>query len=113
MVILRSRSLDTVLVAIIAGTVQPKPISIGTKLRPDRPSRRMGASSAMATRAISPLSSNKPISRNNSRMAGKKLTTAPTPANAPLISRSRSSGAVPARVDLQASLFNQNFKKVC
>ena len=37
MVILRSRSLDTVRVAMMAGTEQPKPMSMGTKLRPDRP----------------------------------------------------------------------------
>ena len=31
----RSRSFSKVLVAIIAGTVQPKPINMGIKLRPD------------------------------------------------------------------------------
>ena len=36
-VILRSRSLDKVRVAMMAGTEQPKPISIGTKLRPESP----------------------------------------------------------------------------
>ena len=36
-VILRSRSLVKVLVAITAGTVHPKPISIGTILRQDNP----------------------------------------------------------------------------
>ena len=37
MVIRRSLSLDNVLVDMMAGTEQPKPISIGTKLLPDRP----------------------------------------------------------------------------
>ncbi|MPM80612.1 hypothetical protein SDC9_127662 [bioreactor metagenome] len=36
-VIFRSLALDRVLVAIIAGTEQPNPISIGTTERPDKP----------------------------------------------------------------------------
>ena len=51
-VILRSRSLESVLVAIIAGTEQPNPISIGTKLLPERPSFLSGLSITNATRAI-------------------------------------------------------------
>ena len=39
-VILRSRSLDNVRVAMMAGTEQPKPMSMGTKLRPESPMRR-------------------------------------------------------------------------
>ena len=38
-VIFRSRSLDSVLVAIIAGTEQPNPTSIGTKLLPEKPQK--------------------------------------------------------------------------
>lgn len=49
---LRSRSLESVLVAIIAGTEQPNPISIGTKLLPERPSFLSGLSITNATRAI-------------------------------------------------------------
>ena len=52
MVILRSRSEETVRVAMIAGTEQPKPMSIGTMLRPERPMRRRGLSMTKATRAI-------------------------------------------------------------
>ena len=48
----RSRSLDSVRVAMMAGTEQPKPTSIGTKLRPDSPSLRSGRSMIKATRAI-------------------------------------------------------------
>ena len=40
MVIFRSRSEDTVRVAMMAGTEQPKPMSMGTKLRPESPMRR-------------------------------------------------------------------------
>ena len=52
MVILRSRSEETVRVAIIAGTEQPKPMSIGTKERPESPRRRSGLSMTNATRAM-------------------------------------------------------------
>lgn len=49
-VILRSRSDESVRVAMMAGTEQPKPMSIGTKLRPDRPMRRSSLSMTNATR---------------------------------------------------------------
>ena len=52
MVIFLSRSLDRVLVDIMAGTLQPKPISIGTKLRPDKPIFRNSLSITKATLAI-------------------------------------------------------------
>ncbi len=52
MVILRSRSLARVRVAMMAGTEQPKPISIGTKERPDRPILRSSLSITKATRAM-------------------------------------------------------------
>ena len=48
----RSRSLDSVRVAMMAGTEQPKPISIGTKLRPESPMRRSSLSITNATRAM-------------------------------------------------------------
>ena len=51
MVILRSRSLDTVRVAMMAGTEQPKPMSLGTMLRPDRPLLRRSLSITKAPRA--------------------------------------------------------------
>ena len=52
MVILRSRSLGSVRVAMTAGTVQPKPISMGTMLRPLRPILRSSLSMKKATRAM-------------------------------------------------------------
>ena len=52
MVILRSCSEGSVRVLMIAGTVQPKPTSMGTKLRPERPKRRSTLSITNATRAI-------------------------------------------------------------
>lgn len=51
-VILRSCSEGRVRVAMIAGTLQPKPTSMGTKLRPDRPKRRRTLSITNATRAM-------------------------------------------------------------
>ena len=47
-----SRSLVKVLEAITAGTEQPKPTSIGTKLRPDKPNFLKGLSMMKAIRAI-------------------------------------------------------------
>ena len=52
MVILRSRSEGRVRLAMTPGTVQPKPMSMGTMLRPDRPMRRSSLSITKATRAI-------------------------------------------------------------
>ena len=52
MVIFRSRSLVRVRVDITAGTVQPKPMSMGTMLLPDRPIFRSSLSMTKATRAI-------------------------------------------------------------
>ena len=52
MVILRSRSEVSVRLAMTPGTVQPKPMSIGTMLRPDRPILRSSLSMTKATRAM-------------------------------------------------------------
>ena len=50
-VILRSRLLGKVLVAMTAGTVHPNPISIGTMLRPESPIYRSSLSMKKATLA--------------------------------------------------------------
>ena len=52
MVILRSRADGSVRLAMTAGTVQPKPTSMGTMLRPDSPMRRSSLSMTNATRAM-------------------------------------------------------------
>ena len=52
MVIRRSRSEASVRVDMMAGTEQPKPISIGTILRPERPIFRSSWSMKKATRAM-------------------------------------------------------------
>ncbi len=51
-VIFRSRSLARVRVAMIAGTLQPKPMSIGTNEDPERPILRRSESMTKAMRAI-------------------------------------------------------------
>ena len=87
MVILLSLSLGRVLVDMMAGTEQPKPISIGTILRPDRPIFLKSLSMTNATLAIYPLSSIKDRKKNRVTMIGRKLKTLPTPAKTPSISR--------------------------
>ena len=52
MVSLRSREEGRVRVAMTAGTVQPKPMIIGTIERPDRPILRSARSMKNATRAM-------------------------------------------------------------
>ena len=52
MVMRRSRSLERVRVAMIAGTVQPNPTSMGTNERPERPILRSRESRTKATRAM-------------------------------------------------------------
>ena len=84
-VIFLSRSEGKVLVAIIAGTEQPKPIIIGTKLLPDKPIFLKSLSITKAILAIYPLSSNNDRKKNKTTMIGKKLKTLPTPTKIPLI----------------------------
>ena len=95
MVIFRSRSEGRVRVAIIAGTEQPKPMSMGTKLLPDRPIFRSSLSITNATRAIYPLSSKMDRKKNSTTMIGKKLSTLPTPANTPSIISECTTGLIP------------------
>ena len=83
MVSFLSRSEGNVLLAMTPGTVHPKPISIGTMLRPERPIFRRSLSITNATRAIYPLSSSKERNRNNVTIVGRKLNTLPTPLQMP------------------------------
>ena len=86
-VILLSLSLGRVLVDITAGTVQPKPISIGTMLRPERPIFLNSLSMKNATLARYPLSSSIDKNKNSTTMTGRKLNTLPSPAKIPLVIR--------------------------
>ena len=97
-VIFRSRSEDRVRVAIIAGTEQPKPISIGTKLRPESPMRRRSLSMTNATRDMYPVSSSIARKKNSTTIRGRKLSILPTPANTPSITRLCTTGFKPYAV---------------
>ena len=97
-VILRSRSLDKVREAMIAGTEQPNPMSMGTKLLPERPRRRSGLSITNATRAMYPLSSRMERNKNSVTMTGKNPSTAShATADAVGDKRAHRSGSLPPR----------------
>ena len=68
---------------MIAGTLQPKPTSIGTILRPESPTRRKSLSIKKATRAMYPLSSSRDRNRYNTTTIGTKDSTEPTPVKTP------------------------------
>ena len=95
MVILLSLSLGRVLVAITAGTVQPKPMSIGTMLLPESPIRLRSLSITNATLAMYPLSSSMERKKKRVTMIGMKLSMLPTPSNIPPIIRSRTTSFTP------------------
>ena len=65
MVMRRSFSFSMVRAPMMAGTVQPKPMSMGMKALPDRPKRRSTRSMIKAARAMYPESSRKDKNRNN------------------------------------------------
>ena len=87
MVIRRSLSDGSVLLAITPGTVHPNPISMGTILLPESPILRRSLSMTNATLAIYPLSSRRERKKNRVTMMGRKLRTLPTPLKIPSITR--------------------------
>ena len=91
-VILRSRSEGNVRLAITPGTVQPKPMSIGTTLRPESPILRNNLSITNATRAMYPLSSSMERKKNSVTMTGRKFKTLPTPVKIPSMTSECSTG---------------------
>ncbi|CDD04465.1 putative uncharacterized protein PH1206 [Ruminococcus sp. CAG:382] len=99
-----SRSDESVLVAIIAGTEQPKPISMGTIDRPDKPSFLRGLSITKAMRAIYPESSSTDRKKKRTTMSGRKLSTLPTPANTPSIIRLCITGFMPYDVSALSTI---------
>ena len=84
----RSRWLLMLRADITAGTVQPKPIIMGIKLRPFSPILRRGLSMRNAARAMYPLSSRMDRHMNRMTMVGMKLSTLPTPVSTPFTTRS-------------------------
>ena len=87
MVMRRSRSFSTPRAAMIAVVVQPNPISMGMKERPDKPILRSSLSVMKAARDIYPESSRMDMNRKISRIWGKNTNTPPTPAMMPSITR--------------------------
>ena len=86
--LLESGASDEVIrAAMIAGTLQPLPISIGMKLFPESPNLRNIRSIMNATLAIYPLYSNTAKNKNRTTICGKKPKTAPTPPSIPSTSR--------------------------
>ena len=92
---MRSRSDESVLVAIIAGTEHPKPRSKGTKLLPESPIFLKSLSIIKAILAIYPLSSKIDKKKNNTTIIGKKLRTLPTPPKIPSITSDFTVGLSP------------------
>ena len=84
-VIFLSRSDGSVRLDITAGTLHPKPISIGTILLPDKPIFLRSLSITKATLAIYPVSSSSDRNKNSVTIIGKKLNTLPTPSKTPSI----------------------------
>ena len=83
-VICRSLLEESVRLAITPGTVQPKPINIGTILRPESPIFLSSLSMINATRAIYPLSSRIDKKKNKVTIIGKKLKTSSYPIKNPI-----------------------------
>ena len=75
-------------VAIIAGTLQPKPITMGMKLFPCRPILCMSLSTMNAALAMYPLSSIMEMKKYRIMMLGRNTRTLPTPAITPSTTRS-------------------------
>ena len=113
-VTMRSRRRSMVRVAMTAGTAHAKPLSIGTKARPCRPSLRMTRSIRKAARARYPESSRMMMNRNRIRICGRKTITLPTPAITPSVrklakalsgSRKKTRAMIPGK----ASSLRRNF----
>ncbi|OPY52342.1 MAG: hypothetical protein A4E48_01162 [Methanosaeta sp. PtaU1.Bin060] len=79
MVIILSFSSSMLRAAMIAGTLQPKPIIRGMNERPCRPRRYMKRSITKAALAIYPLSSRMESARKRPKTGGMKTSTDPRP----------------------------------
>ena len=95
MVIRRSFSFSIVRAPMMAGTVQPKPMSMGIKALPLRPKCRRVRSITKAARAIYPVSSSILKKRNRMAIWGRNTSTPPTPAMTPSVMSRRSHSAAP------------------
>ncbi len=82
-VILRSFSFSSALVAMIPGTAQPKHIRSGINALPDSPNLLHARSSINATRAIYPVSSRIERNKYSNSTCGTKLSTESMPDKSP------------------------------
>ena len=80
---------------MMAGTVHPKPSSIGINALPDRPIEPIMESIMYATRDMYPLSSRNARHRKSIAILGKNSRIPPTPAIMPSTMRLMSQSAVP------------------
>ena len=79
----------------MAGTEQPNPISIGTKLLPESPIFRRSLSITKATRAIYPVSSRIDRKKNKVTIVGRNPITLPIPLKIPSTTSDCSTGLTP------------------
>ena len=89
----RSLSFSIVREAIIPGTPQPVPMSMGINDFPERPNLRKIRSRMNATRDMYPQPSRKARKKNSTMICGTKPRTAPTPPTIPSTSKLWSQGA--------------------
>ena len=80
---MRSRLFSMVRVAMMAGTAHAYADSSGMKLLPFRPTRDMVRSAMTAARERYPESSRIPMTKNSSRICGRKTNTEPVPFHTP------------------------------
>lgn len=95
MVMRRSGAFSMVREAMMAGTPQPEPISIGMKDFPDSPNLRKARSRMKAIRAIYPQASRNARKIKKTTICGTKPRTAPTPEMIPSTTRPSSHSATP------------------
>ena len=83
---MRSRGFSSVRVAIIAGTLHPKPTIMGTNALPGSPKKRIKRSITKAARAIYPESSSIERNKNKNPTIGMKVATTCIPLPTPCVS---------------------------
>ena len=88
-VVRRTFRSSMVRVAIMAGTLHPKPITSGINDLPCRPNERIVRSIKKTARAMYPVSSNTEMKKKRIRICGRKTMTLPTPFMMPSVSKSR------------------------
>ncbi len=101
---LRSDSFSMVLEAMMPGTEQPVPTSMGIKDFPERPNWRNILSIMKATLAMYPQSSSKDMKRNRIISCGTNPRTAPTPPMMPSVTSACSHSAAFPEISMADTL---------